>query len=148
MKRGQSVAFFIVGIVVMIGLLGIAAWSFTPGISGQVVSEVPEDSSAEIRTSNYIAEPFQLRAWVVNGDGVNLNIRNVGDETFLVRAVEVAGCGSTDYGLGMKRGNSEIFDIRCDLIPGQSFSGAIIVEYSTESDTSVRRAYGNLDDVV
>lgn len=144
-KRGQGAVSVIVGIIVIIGLLGIIAWSFTPGITGQVVSD---NSEIELNAVNYLAEPFQLRGWVINENGVKLNVKNIGGETFIVKGVEVEGCGRNENELELRNGNSEIFEIDCNLGKGQNFVGAIVLGYSTESEVVVKKVYGNIDDIV
>ena len=144
MKKGQGPIGIIAGLTVMIFLLIVIAWAFWPKTTtGQVVSGIPEDEK-----NNFIAEPFNLKAWIFNAEGVQVDIQNSGNEDYLVKSVEVKGCGVTDYGRELKKGESELFPIKCGLSPGEKFSGILIVTYSSADGTTEMNAFGNVEDVV
>lgn len=141
MKRGQGPVGIVLGLVVVIFLLGIIAWAFRPNTTGQVIAQ------DDVEKINFLSEPFELRAWVVDASGVQLDIKNSADEDYSVESIQVQSCGATAYGREIKAGDSRLFQITCALNQGEKFSGIVIVRYSL-ADGSEKEAFGNVRDIV
>ncbi|MFH1802834.1 MAG: hypothetical protein ABH864_05305 [archaeon] len=140
-KRGQGPIGIVIGLIVIVFLFGVIAWAFRPSTTGQVVLE-------DISQDNFVSVPFELRAWVVNIKGIQLDIMNYAEEELFVKSVEVQGCGRTEYGRAMMSGGSELFVVRCNLNEGETFSGAIVINYSPVGGGVEKKAFGNVKDIV
>jgi hypothetical protein len=143
MKKGQGPIGIILGLAVIVFLLIVIAWAFRPTTTGQVIS----DNEANEK-SNFISEPFELRAWVVNNEGVQVDIQNSGTEDYLINSVEVKGCGFTEYGKRLNVGESWLFPISCNLNPGEKFRGIVIVNYSPVEGGVEKNSFGSIEDIV
>lgn len=143
MKRGKVPLGIVLGFVVMILLFGVIAWAFRPATTGQVVAENEVDEA-----NNFVSKPFELRAWVVNLAGVQVDLENAGAEDYVVNSIEVKNCGFSDYGKRLNQGESRLFSIKCNLVAGEKFSQILVVKYSSVDGGEEKTAFGNIEDIV
>jgi hypothetical protein len=141
MKRGQGPIGIIIGLIIVGLLFGVVAWAFRPSTTGQVIL------NSEETQENFVSEPFELRAWVVNVKGIQLDLMNRAEGEVFVKSVEVIGCSTTEYSQMMNPRESMLFFLPCNLDGGETFSGAIVVHYSSTDGTDAK-AIGNVKDVV
>ncbi|MFH1290327.1 MAG: hypothetical protein ABIH92_02870 [Nanoarchaeota archaeon] len=141
MGEGQTPIGMILSFVIFIAALVFVAVIFynSPSPTGQVVSEFEEE--------NYLGEPFELRAWVVDSEGVSLDVKNVGGRDHFINSFEIEGCGSGDVGKTLAVGDSEILEAECSLVDGTEFGGKIKVVYS-EAGGAERTVEGFVKDFV
>ncbi|MBU0466878.1 MAG: hypothetical protein KJ718_06275 [Nanoarchaeota archaeon] len=121
MEKAQGPIGVVVGFAILIIVFVIIGFAFKPSTTGSVVSE---------EKANFLNGPFELRAWVVNKDGVKLDIRNAGPRDYLINSLDVEGCGSISWGKQIVSGESRIFEVECSLVEGEEFSGKIGIVYS------------------
>ena len=141
MGGGQIPVAMIVGFVLFILALGLIAIVFyeTSSPTGQVVLEEEK--------ANFLNYPFELRAWVINPEGIGLDIKNNGKSDYLIQSIEIEGCGRIDVGKAVIAGESKIFEVKCSLTEGTEFDGGIVVRYSSEGEEGFT-AEGNVADSV
>jgi len=130
MSKGQVPVGMLLSFILLIVVLAFVAVFFygssTP-TTGQAVAESEEETKA---ASNHLDWPFELRAWVVDSEGVSLDVKNIGEADYSISSFEVDGCGSVEVGKSVLVGESRIFEVKCNLVEGEMFSGEIRIVYS------------------
>jgi hypothetical protein len=134
MQRGKVLVIIAIAVVVVLFVLAFA---------------LPEGERDSIVTQyNLLEEPFELRAWVIDADGVTLDIGNVGSEDLVVNSVSVIDCGGSSYGGMISAGDSRLFEIPCELDVGTEFRSNISVSYSVSGSQEELVINGRISDLV
>ncbi len=97
-----------------------------------VVSEGSEVLEKEIINTAKINPPFYLYAYNVTKDGISLQLKNNGGETYEIRSIAVGpSCSTVVYKqtTNIPSGNLSTFDILCYLTTGSAYKGSIIITY-------------------
>lgn len=147
MKKAQGswiVAASLFFLVVFIFLIMVI---FRMGASGRVVSEIDSDETTTLQ-NNYLTGVLELRAAVANEKGVKLDVKNGGSEAYIVRMLEVSGCGSANQEVLISPGASKILSISCSLEKGTSFEGDISLSYSKTGSSELLVSKGKVKDNV
>jgi hypothetical protein len=148
MKRGQSPWMVIVGLALLVVII-LIGFLFKSMITGQVVSEDQQrEIPGVVSQENYLSGVLEMHAWVINENGVKLDVKNLGDKTFLIRSLEVSGCGSANQDVLIGPGDSKILSVSCSLGKGTSFEGNVAIVYSEMNSKESQTSRGNVKDVV
>ncbi len=147
MKKAQSPLGIVVGLSILVVLLFVFVFVFRPPTTAQVISEADKDSKNSA-AQNFLENPFELRAWVVSPESVQLDIKNIGSEDYLVKVLEISACSSKNQDKIIKVGESKILSVDCSLKESSSFESEIILVYTTIGSAQHSVAKGKVSDVV
>lgn len=149
MKRAQTPWIVVGGLLIFIVLLIAIAFSYRYATTGLAIDQ-SEDSLPvpTVTESNYLDGPIELRAWVVNEGGVRLDLLNRASNTYVVKSVEVVGCGSSFSQISLAPESSEIVSISCALTEGDAFTGDITLSYIDPATGETSTSQGKVTDTV
>ena len=88
--------------------------------------------------------PFYLNAQKVNTAGVNLELKNNGGETYIIKSIDISGCGEKLFNSEINRGETKPFSISCPHIKGDNFRGDILITYSKEGSSVEQTSTGSI----
>ena len=138
-KKGQAAMEFlmtygwaILAAIVVIGILGYYYFSkdiLTP-------------------RSGVVNPPFYLNAWSVKTNGVTLEIKNNGGETYNVTSIVVSGCATNDTAFQLNSGSMDSRTFDCTLTEGNTFKGDITINYRKSGSSIDLISKGSITDTI
>lgn len=151
MKRGQSGLAVVIGLGVIAVIMIIVAFAVKPGntSTGRALY-VPEEGLADEdpEFNNIVPYPFELRAWVITEEGVKLDIKNVGDEDYIIKILEIEGCGTENQNKLIQKGETHLLSVSCSLAKGADFESPFSFVYTPVPTGEAKIIRGKISDTV
>lgn len=139
-RKGQAAMEFlmtygwaILAAIVVIGILGY--YYFSSGVLTP--------------SAGIVSAPFYLNAWNAKTDGLTLEIKNNGGETYTTTDVTVTNCVGEETGLGaLAAGEAQTITVPCVLTLGETFKGDITITYRKAGSTVEQTSTGQITERV
>lgn len=147
MNKGQSKIWVVLGFIFLITAFVLVIIVFRAPSAENFNTSPTGDVVTEIEKTNYINPPFELRAWVINPNGIQLDVKNLGSQSAVIRDFSIEGCGRSDRLGLLNPEESGFYEFSCS-VPGPEFEGKIRIQYSLDNSNDVLSAEGFIKDFV
>ena len=149
MKWSQSPIGIVIGLTLLAVILFVVTFTNRPSPTGQaVLTENGQDNGDRGVLRNFIEDPFSMGAWVVNSEGVKLDIKNNGVSNYTVESLAVENCGIAEPEEVIVSDKNKLVSVKCTLEEGEVFSGEIIIIYREIGNNKDLIAKGFVEDLV
>jgi len=145
MKKSLDIPVWAIVLIVVLVFLGFLIAVVLPIV---ILSYYYFSNEVMTPHASVINPPFYLMAQKVDTLGVTLELKNNGGETYIIKSIDISGCGEKLFNSEINLGETKPFSISCLLMRGETFKGDIIITYSKEGSTLELTSIGSMTETV